>query len=108
MRKKYLAVLFLTILLPTNQASLSGILQETTNPTKPSLLSSKSEKHETTTPSTHEHHVFKHLEEHINSLKHLTKTGADQRIQVMHVPLLFACLEKDSSYENCDKIDNFS
>ena len=82
------------MLLSTHQASLTTKLQEATNPPSPSLFSSNSEKYQTTTTSPREDHVFKHLEDHINSLKHLTKTGADQRIQVMHVPLLFACLEK--------------
>ena len=58
----------------------------------------------TTTAFPHANHVFKHLEDHI---KHFTKSAADHRNHLIHAPLLFACLETDSTYENCDKINDF-
>lgn len=104
MRNILLAVFFLYLLFQTHQASISSKLDDTKT-TIPTVVLNSDEK--TTTASPHANHVFKHLEDHINSLKHLTKSVADHRNHVIHVPLLFACLETDSNYENCDKINDF-
>ena len=103
----FLATLFFSMMFSPHQASLSSKLQDST---KPSILfSSKSgsEKIQSTTSAPQGHHAFKHLEEHINSLKHLTNPIIDNRIHIMNVPLLFACMDNNSPYENCDKINDF-
>ena len=109
MRIMFLAVFLSCIMFPTHQASFTTKLQETKKPPSisSSLFNSKNEKIQTTTAPPHGHHAFKHLEDHINSLKHLTNHVPDHRTHILHIPLLFACLENDSTYENCDKINDF-
>lgn len=50
--------------------------------------------------------IYKSLEAHVHALKKLNVNN-DDTYHIKNVHMLFGCLEKDSKYEDCDKIRDF-
>ena len=97
---KLLFVNFLIILSVSNliqkAGSVPSLFKKTT---KEEFIDDKKEE-------SQQEDVFKSLEAHVYSLKKFKHMHGDEN-HIKNIPLLFGCLEKESKYEDCDKINDF-
>ena len=85
----------------------TGRTRRETNTENPSLFKQNKDPVTEEMPDSDAHDAYHHLEKHIHSLKKLSRSNKDQRIEISEVNNLFACLEFDSPYSDCSKIESF-